>query len=398
MDDRPGATTQVKPLEPYEGAAIARSLVPVLAAKAAEAEAQRRPVDEVMDAVFGSGLLKHFVPEALGGHQGGCEELFEISSTLAEGCTSTAWIVGFNLYHHILLMQFPAEVQREALGEDGYISAPWCNTAESSVATPVPGGFRLSGRNRWGSGITHANWCLISSTLDNDAGKRLCLVRADDVEMIDTWHVDGMAGTGSYDVVVEDCFVPDERAIDMADLATGETPGSRIHGVTLHRFPIRSFYGLAAGSPAIGAARTAVRSFEQHVAQRTVKATQQTQATSGATQLRLGEAHTNLLTAELLFRDVARDLDTHAAADRVPDPEQRLRHRLQIAQAVGLCRDLIAALAASAGSSVHVLSHPLQRALRDVNTLSGHGSVDRDTWCVAYGRHRLGLDPGLQLL
>ena len=67
--------------------------------------------------------------------------------------------------------------------------------------------------------------------------------------------------------------------------------------------------------------------------------------------------------------------------------------RLQIGHAVQICRDLVQNLMQASGAGAHIRPHPMQRILRDINTLSCHTVFDLDIGGENYGRLLLGMDP-----
>ena len=83
----------------------------------------------------------------------------------------------------------------------------------AGVATPVDGGFRLSGRWKYASGCEHCEWAFLGGMRRAAApdDRRIFLVPRSDFEFVDTWHVPGLKGTGSHDIVVKDAFVPAYR-------------------------------------------------------------------------------------------------------------------------------------------------------------------------------------------
>src|SRR5260221_8643764 len=83
-------------------------------------------------------------------------------------------------------------------------------------ARVVDCGFRVNGRWPYGSGCKHAKWFLGGSLLLDDEGESLhtsreMIIPANQFEILDTWEVAGLRGSGSHDVVVNDVFVPLEH-------------------------------------------------------------------------------------------------------------------------------------------------------------------------------------------
>ena len=94
----------------------------------------------------------------------------------------------------------------------------------SGNAVREGGGYRLSGRWQWGTGIMHAQWVIVGSLVPQAEGApdfRFFAVPASDAKVEDTWYVDGMVGTGSNDLVIDGAFVPAEHSVSIVDMAAG---------------------------------------------------------------------------------------------------------------------------------------------------------------------------------
>ena len=104
--------------------------------------------------------------------------------------------------HNWLLGMFEEDVQREIFTAQPYILAPG-TVNPSGEATRHDDHYELTGRWQYGTGIVHADWALLSGRIAGEESPlpRMFLVPVDDVEVKDTWHVDGMAATGSRDIV-----------------------------------------------------------------------------------------------------------------------------------------------------------------------------------------------------
>jgi hypothetical protein len=71
--------------------------------------------------------------------------------------------------------------------------------------------------------------------------------------------------------------------------------------------------------------------------------------------------------------------------------EDRVRLRAQIAYGAHLCLTAVRAIADISGSSAHLLSNPLQRALRDVSMISTHAILEINSSLELQGRLMIGL-------
>jgi alkylation response protein AidB-like acyl-CoA dehydrogenase len=258
----------------------------------------------------------------------------------------------------------------------------------------VEGGYRVSGRWKWGTGVMHADWVMLSVMTPGEtpARMRMAAIPADQVKVIDVWQVAGMAGTGSNDILAEDVFVPSRHMADFDAMRDGAACGATLHANPLYAMPMLPFLYVGAAIPALGAARRAVASFRSNITDRMVRGTDLKQQDKPAAQMRLARATLTLQTAELLLRDIARRNMTLVGAGP-QNVEARIEMRAQGAHVVELCREAVRTVVEASGASVHFLNHPMQRALRDIQVISGHIVFDMDSGLEMLGRSMIGLKP-----
>jgi alkylation response protein AidB-like acyl-CoA dehydrogenase len=369
----------------------ARALAPLLAEHAAEAERQRRPHDAVIAALEQAEIFKLMVPRCYGGLELDLDTFLEVGLALAEGDASMAWVATFYVEHCWMFCQFPEPFQRKLFADRSYVLAP-AAISVSGLAKPGGGGFRLNGRWQWGTGVMHADWVIVGARverLDDERDLRFFAMPRSDVEVDDTWYVDGMLGTGSNDIVIEDRVVPEERTASMLDLGAGRGIGAELHPGPLYHTPMLPILALAAAMPALGQARAAVRAFREHMGERILYGTLSKQSSKPASQIRLARAEIEVHQAELLLRNAVRDVmerrNQAAEADRA-------RWLASYAFVVDQSKRVLQSIAEASGAHAHFQSHPLQRAVRDVNTMACHMVFDLDSRLETHGRTLLGLE------
>lgn len=382
-----------------DAVAQARALVPLLAQHAAEAEVERRPNDAVMAALDAARLFALLTPPQRGGRRIALPAYVETIATLGQGCVSSAWVCSFYAVHSWIVCLFDRQAQDEIL-HDGRVRAPGL-IAPRGVAAPVDGGYRVSGRWEFGTGVTHSDWALIGALERASAdvpptGARFFLIPRAEVGVIDTWHVDGMAATGSHDVTVDNVFVPHHRSLDMADIAKGTTPGALLYpDDVLYRQPLPPLLALVAVAPALGAARASITELAQQSQTRARMWAKGQHAQRPAVQMRLAEADMNVRSAALLLRETALEIESLTTLAPIP---VRARLRMQASWVLTLCTRALESLTQIAGAHAHQHSEPLQRRLRDLRMMRCHIVFEPDATAEMYGRTMVGLDPETSLL
>ncbi|MES2494396.1 MAG: hypothetical protein V4579_14110 [Pseudomonadota bacterium] len=383
------SANDVSTLTPTAVAVRLREAGAVIAAEANETEQQRYPTERAWSSIRKSGMFYLTVPREFGGVEVESLDAFiEPILAIAEHCMSSAWCAFQSMQHQWMLSLFPREFQREVFG-----SLPYATLSGSSFpmghAVKVDGGYQVKGHYRWGSGVLYAQWVFAIAQLGDGSGtpKSGCFfMPASEVTVLDTWYVDGMAGTGSHDFVVDDVFVPEHRALDAMMLYVGQQERAN----PLQRAPLPVIAPALVPLSIIGAARSVVSAYRDQLAAEGIALS----ATGRrGDHVALAKADTAVRIAEIVIRnEIAQIQDYLSAAEPIPE-QARAALRARSTFAVDLCKTAVRAIGDLSGSGVHYGGNAMQRAIRDINMLSSHTVIDLPHAMDAHGRQMLGMSP-----
>ncbi|MDQ0675312.1 alkylation response protein AidB-like acyl-CoA dehydrogenase [Pseudarthrobacter siccitolerans] len=376
------------------------ALIPRLRERAEETERLRRIPGSTVAEVKEAGVFKILAPKGVGGYGMGLETYVEVVRRLALGCPSTAWNVGHLIEHVWMLARWPQAAQDEVFAA-GPAPLAAATGAPPGAAEKVPGGFRITGRWSFASGVLHSQWALLAVEHNGPGHNEVrlqCLVPIGDVEVLDTWHTAGLRGTGSNDIHADGLFVPAYRALEWPLLAAPDNPGSRIHPDPLIHTPMATLLNIVAPSTALGAAEHALELFREQMLKRKVKNTAENrQADSPLAQARFAQAYGLVTTARLHWAEAVRLVAAShrrrqgAASVKGMAEEERAQYRLSFALSGEASAQAVSMIMAGSGGSAHRLSHPLQRIQRDVGVLLNHPTLATDPILEQAGRGLLGL-------
>jgi len=381
--------------------ARAEALVPTLRERAPRAEALRKLPDETIADLHQSGLFRMLQPARVGGSELPYRSICELSAVIARGCGSTAWVLANLAAHHWLLGMWAPKAQDEIWGEapDNLVGSAL--VFPRGRATKVAGGYRLSGRWPFSSGIDPSSWAMIGALVVDEetehAEPLILLLPASDYKIIDTWHVVGLAGTGSKDVEVEDVFVPEYRALAAEQIKGGPNPGSTVNPAPLYRLPAISLFGFAIAGVSLGIARGAISHFTESSRTRISAYSGRNLADFSSIQMHVAEAGALSRAAEALMRRDCDEAMEITEAGEVPSLHQKARYRRDAAFAAGLCTKAVDVLFTATGGGAIYERNPLQRAFRDAHAANAHYALTWDVNSVIFGRVALGLPPDTPL-
>jgi alkylation response protein AidB-like acyl-CoA dehydrogenase len=287
----------------------------------------------------------------------------------------------------------PERSAREIFGKHGIVAG---SVNPTGRADAVAGGFRASGRWGYASGIGHADWILANCIIHEDGKPRRTASGAPDmrflflprgaVEVLDTWHVSGLMGTGSHDFQVADVFVPEAFAIP-AFAAAPRLPG------TLYRIPPISLFCVALASVVLGIARAAMNALVTLAAAKTPMGSTETLRDKPIAQLQVARAEALIRAARAHLIEAINAQWDEVAAGTSPTVQARASIRLATSFCAEACSSAVDLVHAAAGGSAIQEVLPIARCFRDIHAATQHIGLNASGFQLA-GRVLFGLEPG----
>src|SRR6266403_2432718 len=359
-------------------------------------EAARRIPEDLARDLAHAGFFRIHLPEVYGGLDLTPMQAMEVFEELAQADASVAWCV-WNGNTHWTAAQLSTETARTIHADPDVVTAN--STRASGRAQIVDGGYRVSGRWSFVSGCELATWMVLLCIV-HEAGEprispagapenRFMVVPSSDCEIIDTWTVGGLRGTGSHDVVVRDVFVPMSYGSGFTDPHVLPEPRYRLPPFS------RVIPGL--GAMALGIARNAIETFNEIAGVKTPQRTTQMLRDNHGAQVRVSQAESLVRSARLFLFDTLERLWSPLIAKNEVTMEARAHVRLAASHAVSSAVQAVDLLYIGAGASALYTSCPLERAFRDIHAITQHIGV-HPRGMETTGRVLFGLEPDTPLL
>jgi 3-hydroxy-9,10-secoandrosta-1,3,5(10)-triene-9,17-dione monooxygenase len=376
----------------------ARSLAPGIRARAAEAERTRRLPEATLRELHESGLLRALQPKRVGGAELDYGLLVEIGAIFGAACASTAWVWGNLASHHWMLAMWPARAQDEIWGADPNAVIGSAFVFPSGRAREVAGGYQLSGRWPFSSGIVHSSWVMVGALVAAPEGQapemRMFLIPPGSFQIIDTWHVSGLCATGSHDIACENLLVAEDFTLSVEDTKRATAPGLTLNPGPLYRIPVFAAFSYIISGALLGIAEGAVEHYVTEAKKRASSYTGERIAELAPVQIKISQASAACDAARLLMIEDCKDLAAQAEAGETPDELTRARYRRNSAFAAKLCLEAVDLMVMASGGGGIYDTNPIQRAFRDAHAAASHISLTWDAAGTIYGRVALGLPSG----
>ncbi|MEN9717390.1 MAG: hypothetical protein RIQ99_268 [Pseudomonadota bacterium] len=293
--------------------ARARAMIPALKARAKQCVRDRNVPAESIAEIQAAGFFRILQPQRWGGYEMHPNVFFEVQKALAEGCMSTGWMYGVVGCHPYEMALFHDQAQAEVWGDDPGMLVSSTYQPVGKV-THVDGGFRLSGRWGFSTGSTHCGWVLLGAMCPPKAEgegpemRTFLLPRSDYAIDEDAWHVFGLQGTGSHDIIVDDVFVPDYRTHRSIDGFLCKNPGQEVNTGPLYSLPWAQVFVRSVSTAAFGGAQAAINAgmaiMQSRISTNTGKASAQDPILHAALARAIAEKSEMETTLRLTFEDL----------------------------------------------------------------------------------------------
>lgn len=377
----------------------AHDLIPELVAAAAETERAGMILPSIVARFHEAGLFRMVQPRSVGGLGLEGSIFFDVGAELSRGCASTSWVLGNLASHHLLQEHWPLAAQDEVWGQspDTLIGSSYVFPA--GKAEKVDGGWMVSGRWPFSSGIDPCQWVQVGAMVPGADGKPtrryFLLPREHYVIHHDSWDTAGLRGTGSKDIEVAPVFVPEHRSVDYLAVVEGRSPGLERHPEPLFRFPLWATGGYVLLATLYGTASAALERFVAGARTSVARSSGGGIASQSTVQQRIAKAAALLDAVELVARRRLYDsCELVAREGRLP-VEYGAKVRRDGTHCAQMCVEAIDLLFAAGGGSALYHDNPLQRAWRDIHAGAANLTLQWDVTGPAIGRYMLGLPAGL---
>lgn len=352
------------------------------------AEQAGRLTNDVVGAIRSSGLPGMGLPGALGGFASPPVATSEVLEQIASSDAASAWIVMIASTASLNAAYLDPGAAREIYREGPHTMTAGV-FAPKGRAIAVDGGYRVSGWWPFCSGSLHADWITGGFTTGDDPTLRTAFFSTEQVEIVDSWHVMGLAATGSHDFRVDDVFVPDTYTVapGAAEPWTDEP---------LYRFPLYGMLAVGVASVMLGIARGAIDDVLDLAVDKVPTGSRRTLSERPAVQEAVARSEARLGAARAYLHErIAAAWDLALTGASV-DGTARSGLRLAATNAAETSVEVVESMFRAGGGSSIYRTSPLEQRFRDVNTAAQHMMVAQPTWEVV-GRVMLGLGDHGQL-
>jgi len=373
------ASADVSPNSPTETGAqpsqlvAARALAPLILASADEIDKARELPRSLFHALADAGLFHMALPRAIGGAELDFPDYVQVIEEIAKADASTAWAVNQGATFSTYAARMAPEVAREI----------WIDTPRSVVAnTPgatakavtVAGGYRVTGKQGFSTGCRHASWIAAHAQViengevrmkNGKAEARYLIVPVAQAELLDTWHVRGMRGTGTHHFAIEDVFVPEVRTV----LAAG---APQVSGGARYRFPLTLSFAAGDAAVALGLSRSCINAFFELAGSKTPRYVQGLLREQAITQFTVGQAEAALRSGRAFLMEAVGELWNEAITTGAASMERRATLRLAATHAIRLAAHLVESIYTICGATAAFEGNLIQRHFQDIHVITQH--------------------------
>ncbi len=360
-------------------------------------EARRLPAD-LAQKLAKAGVFNIVKPKSCGGLELPPLDIVDILKTIAAADASTGWCAMIGATTALNAAYLPPDTAQEIYGDPetitGGVFAPMGKAEDRGDH------YLVNGRWQWGSGSANCDWLCGGAMIFEDGElkrlgnaapyHRMMIFPAAEAELIDSWHVAGLKGTGSGDFAVKDLQVPKERSVSLiADRPTTAAP--------LFVFPVFGLLAMGVSSVALGNAEAALEDLKRLVMTKKSAGASKSHAERTTVQAAIARATAQLGGANAYLREAVGECWDAAQSTGELTPLQRAKLRNACTHATETSAEVARTAYELAGGAAVYASHPLQRRFRDAHVATQHIATAWPTYELA-GRIILDLPTDITML
>ena len=369
----------------------AKEVCPIATSNREVTESSRKLAKPIVDKLVEHELVRMGLPKFLGGLEDNPVTTLEVYEQLSSAEASMAWIVWNNHLACTFGRYLDKTSMEEVYGNHSHVYAN--STRPEGYAKVVPGGYMVSGRWTLVSGCELADWfvlrCLVlsddlPSKLGPGAVLKLMFLPKEAVNVIDTWSVGGLRGTGSHDIEVKETFVADKFGVDFNSTVHVDTPYSRL--------PIGCINASGCAAMSLGLLRSAMDELVNMCKERVTPGKNPDLRDRLTVQSAVAKSKTILDARRTQLHNAVTSLWNTSVEGKEFTNEQLADVWAASCQAADSARAMVQEIYAVAGTSSLYTKFGIERTHRDIHAVLQHGII-QPHWMTQAGRAYVGLEP-----
>lgn len=378
MLDGQSATTAATMIARFE------KIRPLLAEQSARLDADRRLSDAAFDALSEAGFFRLLLPVQLGGCGLSPLDFMTVVEHAAALDGTIGWLVGNGGGMSRAGGYLPLEAAQEVFRNPSAFVASSTGAVGSAVLEKS--GYRITGRWPFASGAPHATTFAAVCEVDEGSGivrGVLAFLPREALTLIDTWHVSGMRGTGSWDFEADNVFLPAEFVCDLQPVPT--QPG------VYYRLPGRSAFVWTVATVPLGIAKGAIDALiSVSNGHRRLGVTVPI-GERELVQAEIGRCLAKCRAAGAYMRSAMSALCTAVESEGSDPVAARIDFRLACSHAAEVAVAVVLKVNDLIGARAIAESQPFERRERDVRAAAKHIAMSAEQFVIG-GRYALGGD------
>lgn len=354
--------------------------------RAAEFEQQRHLSQDVIDAFKRIGVYRALVPKRLGGNEWTARQFCELIETISRADGSAGWVASFGMAPTYLAALPRATFEK--IYTDNVDTVFAGGIFPPQPAFYVEEGIRVSGRWSFSSGCMGATVVGVGISPrkgDTTGLPRMAVIPREKVQIVQTWDVSGLAGTGSHDLVVDNVTVPEDWTFVRGGQSNLDEP--------MFRYPTLAFAAQVLAVVNLGIGRAAIDELRRLAGGYKAVTGAPTLGDRPVTQTQLGHAEAQLRAARSWFFEAIDEAWASLLAGDPVSHEQTNMLRLSASHAARVGAEVARSMQMLSGMAGIYNSSPLARCVRDANVVTQHAFLGEVTFqnggAMLFGRNPL---------
>lgn len=338
---------------------------------------------DIIEMMKAAGVYRALVARRFGGDERTPSDFLRLIERISIADGSAGWVASFG-FSAVYLAALPVATLEQIYAATPDVVFAGC-IYPPQPAPAVEGGLRVSGQWSWGSGVTGAELVGVGIKTEDGAGgglPRTAVMPREKVRIRENWDVNGLKGTGSHDVIIEDVVVPLEWTFIRGGESSLDTP--------LFRYPSLALAAQVLAVVGLGVARAALDEIENIASGRASITGAPTLADRAYVQIEVAKSEAALRSARAFFYDATDEAFSRLEAGDALDRQAVSLLRLASSHAARTGAEVAQAAYMMSGTTGIFTGHPIARFMQDAIVVPQHAFLSEGTWQNA-GRVFLGL-------